>query len=423
MRKHKKHVAGDPKIALLVSGFLISLMGCELFSDKDVKANSNVVEPLWSAELYSPEAENAGYTYLFATENLVFENVNKNGKWFLTAFDAESGDQLWDLSDIIDPNSSFCTEPLMSQNEGVFYQGCSFLSALPINLKAVDLDRGEILWETKNDSLINSNSVKEQEHIYFGRYENNSTIIYAKNIKTGMENSLTRTSGILLRNPVDYFGTNPAISVFRREDTDYLYLTYSKISEADSTMTSLMAALYNLTDEEYVYDKVIMELESLDPTRTIIYDNAIAIMKVNSKVIATDVMSAQPMWETDSFRDYFSFFISGDVLLLNSSGFVNNRDYKMSGLDARTGKYMWHEQVRTGTRRVQIRNGIAYYVLRSDSGYNLMALDTKNGKVIMEIEPPNKEALDSFFLYELTSNSKHVFVRTLSHLYCYELIR
>ena len=355
--------------------FIILLLGC----GKDNIKITEEPQLIWSTPLKKDTL--AGTMLPILYDNIVLHTERSLGSYYapITAFDKNTGEQLWEWSNYFSEFESFygiSPSTIIRHNIFVFSTGKG--------VYAINVSTGQTLWRTRDENLSGGKSITNYGDLIFHvelQPDRSEYYLKVADIYTGNWQTIYTTKEKddfipSLRPPACYIDTNG--------DTILLFTNNRYNFELQKGNPELIC--YNLTKKEEVYK---IETTPLNPGYGIVREPLIyndkAYLHVGPFMYCYDVVTGQLVW-SKRLRDIvgsISFIIAGERLFVGIEG----TSPLLYALNPDNGYHLWQIESSGTSSKMQYHNGIIYF---NGGGNGLLhAVNAQTGEYIWQYESPD----------------------------------
>lgn len=383
-------------IFFVLIGFSLLTCSKENSSPGEVIQDGVVVEkkPKWK-RWTTDDGIHRSFTGGQITYNDGFVAINrKNGLDYLALFDGETGDIIWEWRDLIGIDTRmdlFFTH--IYENYLVYQRGS--------RTYCIDLESGETVWSAQRHQPFH-NYISGFRYNYFltGKfdYRINGINLYGLFIGDvrypGIEQWIHPRYDTTRQSMRGNLGAPGMPLGFTRDGQDYLIMAFGEGGE--DWLVEPYCALYNLTREEWVYDRAPLTVppharNSVDG-RPIIEGDRVYFTP-GHHVVCHNLWTGEQIWRFDSNGN----FVFGGMMVHNGRVYAQSEADALWCLDAETGEVLWKGPHLGTTSKMAHLNGILYIV----EGGHLYALDMITGEIYWKIVSPDHECCDENFKREI----------------------
>lgn len=437
-------------IYLISMTALFLMLSCNHDDDKqnsqpDVFENGVLVkqQELWKADLGKQDNDLTASHYqpIVSNQYVYAPSKNRGDEWDLLGFRISNGQLKWTQKVSNLDYWTFSGNPRDAKDIHL-YMGKSFKYLdKGIELVALNLKDGSIRWQhTLRGKTLGEKPMRLGNHFYFHYNPQNEDgshaaipVLYKGDVNTGQFEQLLlpKIDSIRLSHSKTY-GKIRGITPFKgKNNHDYLLIPFSEymIEDGPSNTWSwgkLYYSLYNLTTNQYVYEKKYLMEKALilyEYAGASIYQDEVAILNAGDQLTGFDLYTGEILWTNkyDKGEGAFSYQMVGNTFVAAQRYGGNAYCY---GINPKTGQELWRVKTRGGCESMAQLNGVVYWNSRADT--RLYAIDAATGKLLWRLKDPDPES-DSFFKHGSLNVQKgkngekgKVFASTYRRLYCYE---
>lgn len=325
------------------------------------------------------------------------------------AFDKHNGEQIWEWSDYLDPNTR-----LGPRNSYYRYENVLVITTGG-QVYAIDLDTGTTLWKTWEEKHGGKSITGIGDQVYHVQFTENQTQhwIARANVFEGKWEKLYHYK------QTDEFVPHifpPAIHINSEGDTA-LSFTQS-LYDFTTYHAKFSLNFYNVSQDSTIYQVNIVPQTTNAIGRTVIHEDKV-FFSVFDKLKCYKLIDGSELWEVSISNGIGIYPLIADEtsqLFVGSAGIYP----KLQAFDSKTGSKLWATESAGTSSPMDYRNGTIYYT----GGRKLWAVNAATGSLLWKIDAPgSQENNDVFFDAVVTIDQETGRLYTANYLQalCYEL--
>lgn len=365
--------------------------------------------------------------------SVILGTINGGDKLSLTSVDIESGDVAWDWADLfsVDSEQILFNEHYVSSGSVYFIGGSRHY--------CIDLVNGNTVWKNLSSGSFSSNDIAG---IAGSAYSLGGGIDTFQNYQAGFIHKVSMASGdreLFLVPPYEIDSTlSPAgsrigratsIETFVDNGQEYLSYVWQEFAPSQQFAREFHSflALYNITTDEYVYQRAPL----IDPqiNGVALHPHQIAdgfaYVAIAESIVCVDVMTGERQW----VKKFTGEIWTGGLVVVDDVLVVACENKILYGLQASNGSQVWTTESGQlcSPLRERVINDVVYFSCSSDGLFR--AVDVRTGRSIWKIDSvPYEEGSNGFrkIVYcEQPKNGKkgRVITQTTKTAYCFEAAR